>query len=389
MPTVSIVRLAVCIALVAAPGCGSPKPAPSAPPAPQSAATPLGNGQPGAGAPAAKPPQSPLEVSQSSADSSKASASASPSTASPPSAQPSAVTGLRDFAARYLESDGAGGWRTNEQAALELEKRDADAAFGLLPLLADSQVEVRRGAAFFLLGSFNPSEPAQVQAFCALLGDSDRTIRGIALSAARQMRPDDQAAAVPRLAAMLDAGREDKPANRESAARLLATLKTSAGEATDALAAAASGDPVSSVRSVCLIALAQVAEPATAAPLVAKGLTDQEAAVRLVAAVRLRQLGAGSAPASKRLALAMADSDSRVRAAAAETLVKIGQPAVGDIVAQLTTDRLEARKLALYCLTKIGPPAKDAAPQVEKCLDDADTEVQKLAAAALASLRGK
>ena len=308
-----------------------------------------------------------------------------------PSTAPSTTTpnNLRDLAARYLESDGSGGWRTNEQAALALEKAGPDAAAGLLPLLADRQVEARRGAAYYLLGSFNANDPAQVQAFSALLGDADRTIRGIGLSAARQMRAEDQAAAVPRLAAMLDPAREDKPANRETVARLLAGLKTSAGESIEQLAAAAGGDPVASVRSACLIALAQVAEPKQAAPLVAKGLADKEPAVRRVAAVRLRQIGAGSAPAGQELAAALADSDPDVRAAAAETLVKVGEPAVSHIVAQLATDSLDARKLALYCLINIGPAAKDAAPLVEKCLADNDPDVKKLAAVALASMRGK
>lgn len=374
--------------LVVASGCGSSQPAPGPPPA---AVRPAPS-QPAAtqGATVNPPTTAATSLPGSPVPAAGATSSA-PTASAPPSAAPSTTTpnNLRDLAARYLESDGSGGWRTNERAALELERAGPDAAAGLLPLLADQHVEARRGAAYYLLGSFNANEPAQVQAFSALLGDVDQTIRGIGLSAARQMRPEDQAAAVPRLAAMLDPAREDKPQNRESVARLLAGLKTAAGESLDQLAAAAQGDAVAGVRSACLIALAQVAEPKEAASLVAKGLADKEAAVRLVAAVRLRQLGAESATASQELAAALADSDSRVRAAAAETLIKVGEPAVSHIVAQLATDSLDARKLALYCLTKIGPPAKNAAPQVEKCLTDSDADIKKLAAAALASIRGK
>ncbi len=296
---------------------------------------------------------------------------------------------LRDLAARYLENDTSGGWRVNEQAALELDKLGPDAVRGMLSLAGDDRVEVRRGVAYYLLGRVKAGEANQVQALVACLGDADATIRGIGLSAVREMHAPDQVAAAPRVAALLDPAREDKPTNRESAARMLASLKTAAGLARDKLSAAASSDPVASVRSACLIALAQVAEPAEAAPLVATGLADKEAAVRLVAAVRLRQIGAGSAPASKELAAALADSDSRVRAAAAEALVQVGKPAVADIAGQLATSSLEARKLALYCLTMIGPTAKQAAPLVEKCLTDSDAEVQKLAAAALASMQGK
>jgi len=170
---------------------------------------------------------------------------------------------------------------------------------------------------------------------------------------------------------------------------LLAGLKSDAAPALKTLAAAATADPVAQVRSACLIAVAQVAAADQAAPLVAKGLADQDAAVRLVAAVRLRQLGSGAAIASKPLAAALADGDSRVRAAAAESLEKIGKPAVAEIAAQLAQDSLVARKLALFCLYKIGPDAKDASPHVERCLADADAEVQKLAAAALASITSK
>jgi HEAT repeat protein len=253
--------------------------------------------------------------------------------------------------------------------------------------LADAQVEVRRGAAFYLLGSFNSNDAAQVKAFSDLLADPDRTVRGIGLSAARQMREEDQAAAVPRLAAMLDAQREDKPANRESVARLLATLKSKAAEATEPLATAATSDPVPTVRGACLVAIAQVADPAEAAPRLAQGLADKESSVRLVAAARLRAMGTASAPASKELAAALADDDSRVRAAAAETLVKIGQPCVADVVGQLKGANLDARKLALYCLAKLGPAAKDAAAEVEKCLADSDGDVKRLAEAALRSIR--
>ncbi|MCI0361261.1 MAG: HEAT repeat domain-containing protein [Planctomycetaceae bacterium] len=370
--TIRVARFGLVAALAAALGCDYGQPAPPPPPPPVTTAAPV-----------TLPPTTSATPSTS--------AKAPPGTIAPsvPRTTPLPAGNLRDLAGRYLESDGIGGWRTSEKAATELEKLGPEAAGGLLPLLADQQVEVRRGAAFFLLGSFDPNEPAHVSGFTALLDDADRTIRGIGLSAVRQMHSPDQAAAVPRLAAMLDPAREDKAPNRESVARLLGGLKSDASAAIEKLASAAAADPAASVRSACLIALAQIATPDQGSSLVAKGLADQDPAVRLVAAVRLRQLGAASAPASKNLAAALADSDSRVRAAAAETLVKIGKPAVSDITGQLATDSLDARKLALYCLTKIGPDAKEAGPMVEKCLADSDADVKKLAAAALASMRGK
>ena len=71
-------------------------------------------------------------------------------------------------------------------------------------LLEDPDVAVRRGAAFYLLGAIRSRQANQATAFAALLDDDDRTIRGIGLSAFKQMRAADQIAAVPRLAVRLD-----------------------------------------------------------------------------------------------------------------------------------------------------------------------------------------
>src|SRR5262249_42841214 len=93
------------------------------------------------------------------------------------SAPPSGDSRLRDLAARLLDSDGQGGWRKNEKAATELEKLNAEEVAQLWPLLKDSQPEVRRGAAVFLLGLFDPNDNNQVSAFGGLLDDTDRMVR--------------------------------------------------------------------------------------------------------------------------------------------------------------------------------------------------------------------
>ena len=306
--------------------------------------------------------------------------------ASQPAPSAGSAPNLRDLAARLVvRSDEA--WRIDEQAATELEKLGPEAAGQLVPLLGDKDVAVRRGAAFYLLGTFNPNSTDQVTAFSALLDDADQTIRGIGLSAVKQMRTGDQVAAVPRLAAMLDPARESKPENRTSIARLLALLKSEAGPALAQLSAASVGDPNHEVRSVCLLAAAQIAPADEAAALVAPGLADKEASVRLVAAARLRQLGEKAAGARKELAAALADSDPRVSDAAGRALILIGKPAVGALAEQLAAENLGARKLALACLAKIGPDAKDAVSAVEACLADSDAEIKALAAAALKKIK--
>src|SRR5574339_474798 len=77
--------------------------------------------------------------------------------------------------------------------ATELEKL-APKAEQLSPLLRDPQVEVRRGAAFYLLSLFDPANPEQVAALTSLLADDDRAIRSIGRAAVAEMRPADQIA---------------------------------------------------------------------------------------------------------------------------------------------------------------------------------------------------
>src|SRR3954468_287088 len=130
------------------------------------------------------------------------------------SAPPPGDSRLHALAARLLESDGQGGWRKNEKAATELEKLSPDEGRPLLPLLKDPRAEVRRGAALFLLGVFDPNDSQQVSAFAWLLDDMDRMVRARALDAVKQCSHADQLATLPRLTALLDAMREDRADNR-------------------------------------------------------------------------------------------------------------------------------------------------------------------------------
>jgi HEAT repeat protein len=170
---------------------------------------------------------------------------------------------------------------------------------------------------------------------------------------------------------------------------MLGKLKTQAASATGALIEAAQRDPVPQVRGVCLVAISQIAEPDEAIPAYREGLSDADAAVRLVAAARLRQLGPAAVPARQELGKALEDADERVANAAAETLVQIGPPAIATLINSLDARPPTARKLALACLAKLGPAAKDAVPSIEKRLKDDDAEVRKLAEIALARIQGK
>ena len=308
---------------------------------------------------------------------------AAPTTAAPPAVAPSASGGgLGELLAKYLDADGQGGYRPNEKAATELE-RLAPQASQLSPLLTDPQVEVRRGAAFFLLSLFDPANSDHVSALTSLLADDDRAIRSIGRAAVAEMRPADQVAAVPKLAALLAPDREAKADNRAAIARLFGSLKSEAAPALAALAKAAASDPDAKVRAACYAALVQVAPPADAIAPLEKGLTDADAAVRVVATAQLRKLFAAAAPAASSLAKALGDSDQRVRENATEALILIGKPAVEPLIVVLGGQQALARKYALAALGKIGPHAKAAIPAIEKCRTDSDPEAQKLAEQAL------
>lgn len=371
------------VVLLAATGCGSQQPTSpvAAQPADATASAPAAdeaNSAPAAGT-ATPQPAAPEPAPSATA--------VRPAASNAPAAGQAETERLRNLAAEYLQSDGSGGWTTNERVATEFEKLGLDAAPRLVPLLADERVEVRRGAAFFLLNAqFNPALPEQVAAFTGLVADADPTIRRLAVEAIKGMRRDDQIAALPQLAPLLSPAREDRPANRAALARMFGLWKGDATAALDALAAAAKTDPDSDVRSACLVAISNIAAPEQAATLLAAGLADADANVRTVATTRLRQLRAAAAPAAQELAAALADTDPRVSDGAAQALASIGQPAVEPLVPQLAASSASARKLALAALAKIGPPAKSALPAIEACLADKDPQIKALAAAALAAI---
>ena len=336
----------------------------------------------GRSAPPTPPPTTPPAVATTSGPNLPETPSTPPTTVTPPATTPSAGGGLRELLTRYLDSDGQGGYRPNEKTATDLEKL-APKAEQLVPLLHDPQVEVRRGAAFYLLSLFDPAKPEQVAALTSLLADDDRAVRSMGRAAVVEMRSADQIAAVPKLAALLSPDREAKADNRAAIARLFGTLKSEAAPALSALAGAAAADPDAKVRAACYAALVQVAPPTDALAPLEKGLADPDPAVRVVASAQLRKLFAVAAPAAKSLATTLGDADQRVRENSAEALILIGKPAVEPLIEVLGGKQTEARKYALVALGKIGPNAKAAVPAIDKCRSDSDPAVQKLAEQAL------
>ncbi len=287
---------------------------------------------------------------------------------------------LRDLAARLVEPAEGAGWRISESAALELERLGPDAPAKLLPLLADPLLEVRRGAAFHLLSSFDPAVPAQVAAFKQLLEDKDATVRNIGFQAVKQLPQTEIIAASPQLITLLDPAHEAKPENRAAVARLAGNLGQRGVPFAAGLEKAATSDNDDRVRSAATFAYCQIASPPeSAVPLLKQVLKDKKPAVRLVAAGRLRNLALKAEGASNELGAALADDDENVRIAASEALVRIGPSAVSTLRTALVSKNTNAKKLALACFSAFGPAAKEALPAIEKAQQDADKDVSEAA----------
>jgi hypothetical protein len=306
----------------------------------------------------------------------------------PPEAPKHAGEEVRRIAARLIEKNPQGAWRINPAAALELEKLGGQGQTDLVALLGDDKPEVRRGAAYYLLANFSPDDEKLVAGYADLLDDPEPFLRSLGLQAVRKMHKADQLAAIPRLAKMLSAKQEPSDDNRASLARLLGSLKQDGNEALDSLTAGAKEDGSPKVRGAYLVAISQIAAPAEALPAFRQGLADQDAAVRLVAAARLRQLAKEAAPAAEELAHAMEDADPRVRDSAAEALAQVGPAAVKPLIKQVDSKNATTRKLAIACLGIIGSPAKEALPYVERHLTDEDPEVKTIAEVVARKLKG-
>jgi len=306
----------------------------------------------------------------------------------PASPQPLKNEEVRDLTSRLFEKTPQSARHVNEAVTLKLEQLGDGATDDLVTLLGDAQPDARRGAAYFLLAFFKADSEKQVAGYTALLDDNDPFIRSLALQAVRKMQTSDQVEALPRLVKMLAAEREPKPENRASLARFLGSLKERGAPALEPLQSAAKADASPAARGACLMAISQIASNDAALPAFRQGLKDQDAAVRLVAAARLRQLGKDAAPAAEDLAAALEDSSEGVRTASAEALIMLGAAAVEPVSKQVDSKKAHTRQLAIACLGKLGADAKSALPVVEKHLTDEDPEVKKVAEAVAKILKG-
>lgn len=123
-----------------------------------------------------------------------------------------------------------------------------------------------------------------------------------------------------------------------------------------------------------------------ALPALATMLTNEDAALRVVAAMSLgalsTRLGAALTPHLPELAARLGDEEGAVRQAAADALVQCGDAAVEPLVGVLRfSDHQGARSRAAYALRKIGTPA--TVPALFRCLNDPNYLVHTYAYEAL------
>ena len=256
----------------------------------------------------------------------------------------------------------------------------------LLTLMKDSSETVRQGAAYYLTGRFVIQDIALQEAFLEALEDENSKVRQLALQMVARMPVKTIRPAIPQLVSMLNASAEDER-NRATVARFLGRLKIEWQQVLPALIKSVKQDPADAVRKASLFGVSRIALPKEAVAVYRHVLSqDKELSVRRTAAVQLGRLGQEAAAACTELGAAMAEEDDQLSDTAAAALTRIGAKAVPELIRQVSSSVPRARRLAIYSLGVLGPPAKPAIPTLKLCLKDENAEVRQLAEMALRNL---
>ena len=261
--------------------------------------------------------------------------------------------------------------------------------------------EVRRGAVYGLFTHFDPGDEQTLAAIHRALDDKDALVRRVALKtmALREFPREDFLSSIPRIAKHLDDEYEPDAATRAHVARMLKRYSTLSQPALPKLDDAMRNDPDFLVRSACLAALydiAQNAEEALPGPTYLLR-NDPDPRLRRRAAIQLGKYKAASAPAIDDLVKSLSDdgvpqrapddplvgTDEPVCIAAAETLTRIGDPAVQPLIAATQSQDRNVRLLAIRSLGNMGPIAKAATGRLQAFAQSPDEAEATAAKAAL------
>jgi HEAT repeat protein len=259
----------------------------------------------------------------------------------------------------------------------------ADANEALLLALEDPDPKVRAAAAY----AFCRTEPTVVLALRPLLnatGDSDPEVRGWAAVALTGMEYYSDEV----LEAFMSLLRDPSPRVRGTAARLLDGF----GERAFPRLCALADDPDPGMRTLALVALAEVKLPDSYSERISerlmRGLNDSAPGVRTVAAFGLADHPGSSKAAAAALERALDDPDLDVRRAAAMALSEVdpasekaiavllswleGRNAVGNPVAhpraQWIASAFDPRASIACALKRFGPRARSAVPALAETL---------------------
>jgi HEAT repeat protein len=205
-------------------------------------------------------------------------------------------------------------------------------------------------------------------------------VRGIRMSASLKALGPADAAAVPRVVAMLN---DPNPLVREAAATALGQIGPAAEVARPRLFQALR-DTHPGTRAWSLGALGPT--PSTVRSLI-QALDDNDPEVRRYAAYALFLYGPPAEPAIPKLTEAL--NDPHMRYMAADALGAIGQAAKGTVPQILAAMRAEtsiARADFAKALGKFGSEAKEAVPDLRSLENDPDSMVKRAARDALMSI---
>ena len=166
---------------------------------------------------------------------------------------------------------------------------------------------------------------------------------------------------------------------REQAAAALSEFGSEGGAAVPALMQAVNDDNVV-VRRRVIRALGGMGEAAEdAIPALVAATEDSEPSVALQALASLADLTPMTVAALPAFLSALWTGDVRSRAVATVALVRLGPAAVPSLLSTLAHPAPDVRAKAAHILGKIGPPAAEAKPLLEKMLSEKD-ETLRLAA---------
>jgi len=163
----------------------------------------------------------------------------------------------------------------------------------------------------------------------------------------------------------------------ESRAQALRSIGSFGPEGNSALWQLVAGlqDSNPEVRIAAAWAISQVAPNSNAPAVKALGqaLSDQDARVRALAAVALRQTGPSAADAIPKLIMALNDPVAFVRAPAADALGAMGpvaRAAITPLAGRLTVkdEQVFVMRSVCYALGEIGPDARTALPALEQAI---------------------